>query len=305
MEPMNIHHLELFHHVALHGGINQALRHMPYGIQQPAVSAQLIRLEKDLGVTLFRRRPFALTPEGEALFEFARPFFSRLDEVEEALRHGTRHLRIAAVETVTRHFLPGPLKTLKHEFPDLRISLRGAFEHESLELLSHGEVDVVIGPSGPITPAGIETSPLAETRLALIVPDSVGRISANNFIKRSSGLLPLLALAPGKWISRIFQEELARQNLAWMPTWELSSLDLIQRYAEEGFGIGLTVEGAVSDLAAGFRLLTLGQFPKLRIVARHARKPDDVTLRLLETIRAEAKLLRRAGPSSKQNPEVA
>ena len=65
---MNIHHLELFYYVARHGGIMPAVRNIPYGIQQPAVSAQVAQLEEFLGVTLFQRRPFALTPEGEASF---------------------------------------------------------------------------------------------------------------------------------------------------------------------------------------------------------------------------------------------
>ena len=55
---MNIHHLELFYYVAKHEGISGAVRNMPYGIQQPAVSAQVIQLENDLGITLFQRRPF-------------------------------------------------------------------------------------------------------------------------------------------------------------------------------------------------------------------------------------------------------
>ena len=38
---MNIHHLELFYYVAKHEGISGAVRNMPYGIQQPAVSAQV------------------------------------------------------------------------------------------------------------------------------------------------------------------------------------------------------------------------------------------------------------------------
>src|SRR5712672_1311138 len=68
--PMNIHHLELFYYVARHGGISEAVRNIPYGIQQPAMSGQVIQLEEFLGVTLFHRRPFALTPPGEDLYEF-------------------------------------------------------------------------------------------------------------------------------------------------------------------------------------------------------------------------------------------
>ena len=67
---MNIHHLELFHYVAKHGGIAAAVRRMPYGIQQPAVSGQIARLEEALGAKLFNRRPFSLLPAGAELFEF-------------------------------------------------------------------------------------------------------------------------------------------------------------------------------------------------------------------------------------------
>src|SRR6266480_3004623 len=67
---MNIHHLELFYYVARHGGIVPAVRNMPYGIQQPAVSGQIARLEESLGTKLFNRRPFALLPPGIELYEF-------------------------------------------------------------------------------------------------------------------------------------------------------------------------------------------------------------------------------------------
>src|SRR6266852_8731749 len=75
---MNIHHLELFYYVAKHGGISEAVRNIPYGIQQPAVSGQVIQLEEFLGVTLFQRRPFALTPAGKDLYDFIHPFFENI-----------------------------------------------------------------------------------------------------------------------------------------------------------------------------------------------------------------------------------
>jgi len=63
---MNVHHLELFYYVAKHGGISAAVRAIPYGIQQPAVSGQMGKLEQELDVKLFERSPFRLTPAGES-----------------------------------------------------------------------------------------------------------------------------------------------------------------------------------------------------------------------------------------------
>src|SRR3954469_24963390 len=98
---MNIHHLELFYYVARHGGISEAVRKIPYGIQQPAVSGQILQLEEFLGVTLFQRRPFSLTPSGEELFQFISPFFSNLEAMANKLQGGMAHqIRIGASEVV-------------------------------------------------------------------------------------------------------------------------------------------------------------------------------------------------------------
>src|SRR5690242_20505819 len=115
---MNIHHLELFYYVARHGGISEAVRNMPYGIQQPAVSGQIIQLEEDLGVTLFQRRPFSLTAQGAELYEFIKPFFDNVGPMAERLRGGvSQHLRIAASEIMIRDHLPRLLQELRKKFP--------------------------------------------------------------------------------------------------------------------------------------------------------------------------------------------
>ena len=90
-DGLNIHHLELFYYVAKHGGISEAVRNIPYGIQQPAMSGQIIQLEEFLGVALFQRRPFALTPAGEELYAFIKPFFDNLQSAAEKIRDGTTH----------------------------------------------------------------------------------------------------------------------------------------------------------------------------------------------------------------------
>ncbi len=119
---MNVHHLELFYYVARHGGIMPAVRNIPYGIQQPAVSSQIAQLEEFLGATLFQRRPFALTPPGEKLFEFIRPFFSNLEKVADELQGGqARHIRIGASTIVLREHLPELFRDVRKKFPGLEI----------------------------------------------------------------------------------------------------------------------------------------------------------------------------------------
>ena len=100
---MNIHHLELFYFVAKYEGITSAVRRMPYGIQQPAVSGQILQLEKELGVKLFNRRPFALTPAGDELYDFVYPFLSQVGEVEARLKgEEGSHLRTSDLPNIWR-----------------------------------------------------------------------------------------------------------------------------------------------------------------------------------------------------------
>src|SRR5690242_6418461 len=118
---MNVHHLELFYYVARHGGIIPAVRNIPYGIQQPAVSSQISELEEFLGVTLFQRRPFALTPAGEKLYEFIQPFFANLGKVVDELQGGrARLIRIGATTIVLREHLPDLFQNIQKKFPGLK-----------------------------------------------------------------------------------------------------------------------------------------------------------------------------------------
>jgi hypothetical protein len=130
---MNVHHVvELFYYVVRFGGITRAAQNMPYGIRQPAISGQLRRFEKELGVTLFRREPFQLTESGEELYEFARPFFDGVDTVELRLRtQSSPRLRIAASELVPQHYLPSAIDKFRRRHPDVRFALQRAAKRRS------------------------------------------------------------------------------------------------------------------------------------------------------------------------------
>jgi len=179
---MNVHHLELFYYVARHGGIMAAVRNIPYGIQQPAVSAQVAQLEEFLGVTLFQRRPFALTPPGEKLYQFIRPFFSNLDQIAVEFQGGqARHFRIGASTIVLRDHLPRLLQSVRKKFPGLKVSLRDGYQAQLETLLQQDEVDLVITLIERKAPAGFHSLVLMELPLVLLV-------EKNNRIKSAEEL---------------------------------------------------------------------------------------------------------------------
>ena len=142
---LNIHHLELFYYVARFGGIMEAVRNIPYGIQQPAVSGQILQLESDLGLKLFHRRPFELTPAGCELYDFIRPFFGGVERVGEKIRGGTTQtIRMAAPSAVLRDHLPEVLQRVRQQFPKLRLLLRDAHQPLVEAWLDKHEIDFAV-----------------------------------------------------------------------------------------------------------------------------------------------------------------
>src|SRR5438094_8290849 len=135
----NIHHLELFYYVAKHGGIAAAVRNMRYGIQQPALSGQIARLEEALGTKLFNRRPFSLLPAGFKLFEFIKPFFDDVEKVAGRIRGTSQLLRVAAPSIVLHDYVPELLLRVRRHFPIFRLALHKPAQPAAESLWQRGE----------------------------------------------------------------------------------------------------------------------------------------------------------------------
>src|SRR5580704_3473606 len=156
---MNIHHLELFYYVARHGGISEAVRNIPYGIQQPAVSGQIGQLEEFLGTTLFHRRPFSLTPPGEKLFRFIEPFFTGIDTMTTELQGGTTHqIRIGSSDVVLRDHMPELLQGVRKKFPGLKVALREGYQPELEGMLQRQEIDLAVMLTERKPPVGFHST---------------------------------------------------------------------------------------------------------------------------------------------------
>ncbi len=287
---MNIHHLELFYYVARHGGISEAVRNIPYGIQQPAVSGQIIQLEEFLGVTLFRRRPFGLTPAGETLYEFIKPFFENLQAMAEQLRGGTsQHIRIAASEIVMRDYLPAILQTMSKRFPKLKVTLREGYHPEVVTLIANQEIDLSIGLLGGKPPPGITALPLFKLPLILMLPKTSKLKSAEELWARDRIDEALITVPTNEPICHAFQQGLARRKVDWFPGIEVSTVDLVQTYVANGYGIGVTVGIPKRQHHPQVRLLPLEGFDPVDFGLLWLGKPSPIVRAFVDTLKDAAR----------------
>ena len=270
---MNIHHLELFYYVAKHHGVSAAARHIPYGIQQPAISAQVLQLESSLGVTLFHRRPFQLTREGESLFQHIEPFFSGLPELRSRIASGGDEcLRIAAPELIQREYLPALLGRLQNKRRRFRFTLIEARQDQIEKLLNDQEVDIGLAVQTSKPSPGLHCTPINKFHLTLLAPEKLGIKKASELFALERITVPLITLSGSDTVRRIFLDELRERRVEWLPSLELGSLDLVARYAAQGFGVGLSVElvrvrkpkGIIELPLEGFPPVVFSVFPRVR-----------------------------------------
>jgi len=126
---LNYRHLEYFWHVAREGGVTAASRLLHVG--QPAISAQIQKLERALGEKLFERsgRKLVLTEVGHVVFGYADEIFSIGRDLKDAVDglpgRGPLRLTVGVVDS-----LP---KLMAHR---LVMPAVAAFEHLRLELTS-------------------------------------------------------------------------------------------------------------------------------------------------------------------------
>jgi len=291
---MNIHHLELFYYVARHGGISEAVRNIPYGIQQPAVSGQVGQLEEFLGTTLFHRRPFSLTPPGEKLYRFIEPFFSGIDTVAGELQGGTAHqIRIGSSDIVLRDHMPELLVGMRKKFPQLKVALREGYQPDLETMLQRQEIDLAVTTlSERKPPPGLNGETLIELPLVLLVPAKSPLANAEELWKKDKIQEPLICLPAMEAICKNFQQGLNRLGIDWFPAIEVSSVDIIESYVANGFGIGLTVSIPKTKMSPKVRPLGLPGFAPLIMGALWRGKPSGLIRMLLYELQARARHLK-------------
>lgn len=241
---------------------------MPYGIQQPAISGQILQLERVLGLRLFQRRPFALTPAGLTLFSEIEPFFAGLRELPDHVRgRAKQQLRLAAPATILRDYLPTILAGYKRRHPDFRLTLYDANQANAEELLRKHEIDLAITELEGKPGVSINSRILVNLRLVLVLPGSTTFRSLADCFHKGTPLQSLISLPADEVISKNFQAGLRRLGLAWSSTIEVTSLELIGIYTALGLGVGVSVALPGPRRKGGLRQLPLHKFPPLTVAA--------------------------------------
>jgi DNA-binding transcriptional LysR family regulator len=230
------------------GSVREAAEHL--AVSQPAVSAAIAALQRELGTRLFERdgRGLRLTEAGRRLARHGRRIFALIEEgrrdVREAASLVGLHLRLGAVTTAAEHLVPELLRVFREREPEIGVELEVANHKRVWDRLAHWEIDLVIAGRPP---AGSTLRSVATRAHELVVIAGPGeRIGPEDL-----GTATWLLREPGSGTRAVTEEIFSVLQIA-PPRLTIGSNGAIEACVRTGLGLSLVSRDAVAaELAAG------------------------------------------------------
>jgi DNA-binding transcriptional LysR family regulator len=147
--PIDLRNLRALVAVADQGSFRGAARSLGY--TQSAISHQIALLERGLDAPMFirpgGRAAITLTPAGDAVYRRARRVLGEVETLSAdvaAIQSGERQtLRIGVFQTATTELLPGPLRALREQRPDVEVVLSEIDDNaRTFDQLAGGRLDL-------------------------------------------------------------------------------------------------------------------------------------------------------------------
>lgn len=259
------------------------------GLTQAAVSAQMQRLEAQLGVELFDRkgRSAQLNRMGQQVLLQAQELVRLYGSLGNSATGSAPNVlvTIGAIASVQRSFLPDALALFHRQFPQCRTRVIPGLSMDLVNQVDAGEVDLaaIIRPPFSLH-SDLRWTTLMREPYRLIVPadlqgeDWAELISSQPFIRydRSS--------FGGRQVDRFLRQT----HVSLREVCELDELDAIVKLVANGVGVALVPETAtIQAWPAGVRAVDLGPHTFHRDIGlvhrarRSLAEPVNVLARLL------------------------
>jgi DNA-binding transcriptional LysR family regulator len=240
---MELHQLEYFVAVAEEASFTRAAARVH--VAQPGVSAQVRRLEAELGQQLLDRsgRSVRLTDVGAAVLPFAR---AALDAVQGARQTVDQlaglvrgQVTVGMVNGCALPDLARLLAAFHARYPGVAITLTEDGSDHLVELLSHGQLDLaVIGTAGPATP-GVETRVLLDDELVAAVSRDDPLTARQAVTVADLADQPLICLPRGTGVRAALDAGCTAAGVEPRVVLEASALPMVARLAATGLGVAV------------------------------------------------------------------
>lgn len=222
-------------------------------VAQPGVSAQIRRLEQELGEALFDRsdRQIRLTAAGEALLPFARAALEAVELGRQAVAalHGIEsgQVTVGMVPSASFHDvdLPGLLAEFRAAHAGVSISLIEARADQLLELLHAGRIDLAFTAIAGTLPDGFDGIVVNDDRLGAAVDRRHAWSKKQAITLSDLHDEPLVCLPAGAGIRKLLDDACTAAGFAARVALEASDPSVVAQLAAAGLGIAVLPESII------------------------------------------------------------
>ena len=214
-------------------------------VSQPALSASIAKLERELNVTLINRAHNyqGLTAEGERLVVWAKRILAEQEafkaEVAAVQSGVTGTLRLGAEPTAsTTLALPLAAFCAAHPLARVRVDSRVSTTELGRQLREF-ELDVAIAHFAPEDCTGLQVLPLYEERYFVLAPSNQPIPDGNTMTWAEAAQLPLALLTPDMRIRTVIDNAFKQNGVTVRPRVETDSIASL--YAHVGVGAGVSI----------------------------------------------------------------
>jgi DNA-binding transcriptional LysR family regulator len=230
-------------------------------VSQSAASQAVQQLEAELGVALIDRtkRPFVVSPEGQAFYEACRGLLETWEKVKaevaavKARVDGT--VRVAAIYSVGLHDVSRHMQRFMSLYPAARVQLECLHPHKVVEAVLEGEADVGI-MSYPPTDRALSIVPLRAEPMAFVSHPS-HRLARRKLVRPTdlSGET-FIAFDPGLTIRKAIDRALRQHNVKVNIVMEFDNIETIKQAIMIAAGVSILPRHTVQK-EAGIRTLAV------------------------------------------------
>jgi DNA-binding transcriptional LysR family regulator len=224
-------------------------------VSQSAASQAMQQLEAELGVALLDRtkRPFVVTPEGQAFYEACRGLLEAWDKAKAGIAavkarvDGT--VRVAAIYSVGLHDVSRHVQRFMSLYPEARVQLECLHPHKVVEAVMQGEADVGI-MSYPPADRALSIVPLRSEPMAFVC-------HPNHRLARRRIVMPtdlngetFVAFDAGLTIRKAIDRALRQHNVRVNTVMEFDNIETIKQAIIIAAGVSILPRHTVQNEAS-------------------------------------------------------
>lgn len=231
------------------------------GLTQAAVSAQIQRLEAELGFEIFDRkgRSAHLNRMGHQILLQAQELLRLYDSLGSTTvgLPASVLVSIGAIASVQRSFLPDALAKFHQQCPQCRTRVIPGLSMELVNMVDAGEIDMaaIIRPPFSLQ-SDLRWTTLVLEPYRLIVPHDVPGEDWSDLLSNQ----PFIRYDRSSFGGRQVDRFLRHMHFTLREVCELDELEAIIKLVENGVGVALVPQTAThEEWPAGVRVLDLGQ----------------------------------------------